>query len=91
MELFGPQNEELQSGVISFRYQGIHPHDLATLLDDQGICVRAGHHCCQPLMRDLGLKATARASFYIYNRPQDVDRLALALEKCAEVFHRVSR
>jgi cysteine desulfurase/selenocysteine lyase len=91
MELFGPQNEQQQSGVISFRYQGIHPHDLATLLDDQGICVRAGHHCCQPLMRDLGLKATTRASFYLYNNRSDVDHLVQALKNCAEVFRRVAR
>lgn len=91
MELLGPSNSEKQSGVISLRYRGIHPHDLATLLDDQGICVRAGHHCCQPLMRDLGLKATVRASFYIYNTTGDIDRLAESLEKCAEVFSRVAR
>ena len=91
MELLGPQSVDHHSGVLSFRFSGIHPHDLATLLDDQGVCVRAGHHCCQPLMRDLGLKATTRASFYIYNHKGDVDRLAQALEKCTEVFRRVAR
>jgi cysteine desulfurase/selenocysteine lyase len=87
--LMGPCDPKRQGAVVSFSFRGIHPHDLATLLDEQGICVRAGHHCCQPLMRSLGLKATARASFYLYNTRQDVDRMAVALEKCARVFARV--
>jgi cysteine desulfurase/selenocysteine lyase len=91
LELLGPNDPSIQNGVISLRFRDIHPHDLATLLDDQHLCIRAGHHCCQPLMRELGLKATARASFYLYNCTQDVDRLKIALEKCAEVFTRVSR
>ena len=91
MELLGPGNTAQQNGVISFRYRDIHPHDLATLLDEQGLCIRAGHHCCQPLMRELGLKATARASFYLYNDTRDVDHLSAALEKCGQVFARVAR
>lgn len=80
-----------QSGVLSFQLDQVHPHDMATLLDEQGICIRAGHHCCQPLMRDMGLKATARASFYLYNTKEEVDRLAGALVKCRQVFSRVAR
>jgi len=75
--------------VISFTFRGIHPHDLAHLLDLEGVAVRAGHHCAQPLHKRLGLSATARASFYIYNTAGDADRLAEALEKAAAVMGRV--
>jgi cysteine desulfurase/selenocysteine lyase len=64
----------------------VHPHDVATVLDTEGIAVRAGHHCCQPLMRWLDVSATARASFYLYNTEHDVDRLADALIKTKEFF-----
>ncbi|MBI3928612.1 MAG: cysteine desulfurase [Armatimonadetes bacterium] len=90
MRLLGPAAAAAaRSGVLSFDYRGIHPHDLATLLDREGICVRAGHHCCQPLMRQLGMPGTVRASFYIYNTPDDVDRLACGLVKASEVFSSV--
>lgn len=64
----------------------MHPHDVATVLDSEGIAVRAGHHCCQPLMRWLDVTATARASFYLYNTEQDVDRLAASLLRTKEFF-----
>jgi cysteine desulfurase / selenocysteine lyase len=76
--------------VISFNYGMIHPHDIGTLLDQEGIAIRAGHHCCQPLMRDYGISGTARASFYIYNTREDVDALLAALRKAAIVFEGVS-
>ena len=76
--------------MISFNYGEIHPHDIGTLLDQEGIAIRAGHHCCQPLMRDLGISGTARASFYVYNTREDVDLLVSALKKAATVFAGVS-
>ncbi len=86
IHLYGPMDPEVRGGVISFNYGTIHPHDIGTLLDQEGIAIRAGHHCCQPLMRDLEISGTARASFYIYNTCDDVDRLAAALKKAASVF-----
>ncbi len=67
--IYGPPNVEDRGGVVSFMVDEVHPHDMATILDQDGICIRAGHHCAQPLMRKLGVPATARASFYIYNSP----------------------
>ena len=64
----------------------IHPHDLATILDQDGVCIRAGHHCAQPLMRRLGVPATARASFYVYNDERDVEALVASLQRAKEVF-----
>ena len=78
-------------GVVSFNLDGVHAHDVATALDQQGICVRAGHHCCQPLMRQLGVAATARASFYAYNTEQDVDKLTAGVLSTMEFFHHVAR
>lgn len=86
LTLFGPSQPEKRSGVLSFDLKGIHPHDLATLLGREGVCVRAGHHCCQPLMRHWRRQGTTRASFYFYNQPKDIDALAVALEKAASVF-----
>jgi len=68
-----------QNGVVSFIVEGVHPHDLSQILDADGICVRAGHHCAQPLMRALDLAATTRASFYLYNSVDDVERLVTAV------------
>ncbi|MDB5055945.1 MAG: cysteine desulfurase [Bacilli bacterium] len=85
LEVFGPRNNN-RSGLITFNLGDVHPHDLATVLDAEGVAVRAGHHCCQPLMRWLNVSSTARASFYLYNTEQDVDRLALALLKTKEYF-----
>jgi len=82
--VFGPPNN--RAGLITFNLGDVHPHDLATVLDAEGVAVRAGHHCCQPLMRWLNVSSTARASFYLYNTEQDVDRLATALLKTKEYF-----
>src|ERR1035437_216861 len=90
IRLYGPLDAEARGGVISFNYGAIHPHDIGTLLDQEGIAIRAGHHCCQPLMRDLGISGTARASFYVYNSRDDVDVLMQALRKAATVFAGVS-
>jgi cysteine desulfurase/selenocysteine lyase len=75
-----------KAAVISFTVDGIHPHDIATFLDAEGIAIRTGHHCCQPLMEHLGLTATARASFTFYNTTEEVDRLVEALQKTIACF-----
>jgi cysteine desulfurase/selenocysteine lyase len=85
VHIYGPPPAE-RSGVVSFTLGDIHPHDLATILDEDGVCIRAGHHCCQPLMRRLGVSATARASFYLYNDEADVEALVGALEKARALF-----
>jgi len=82
--VYGPRDH--RAGVVPFTYGDVHPHDLATILDRDGVCIRAGHHCTQPLMRRLGVAATARASFYIYNDVDDVDALVAALRKAGELF-----
>ena len=71
---------------MSFTLADVHPHDVATILDEGGVCVRAGHHCAQPLMRRLGVPATARASFYVYNDEADVEALAAGLERARALF-----
>jgi cysteine desulfurase/selenocysteine lyase len=86
--LYGPRDH--RAGVVSFTYGDIHPHDLATIVDQDGICIRAGHHCTQPLMRRLNVAATARASFYIYNDHDDIDALAGSLVKAGALFGYVS-
>jgi len=85
VHIYGPPPAE-RSGVVSFTLGDIHPHDLATILDEDGVCIRAGHHCCQPLMRRLGVSATARASFYLYNDESDVEALVGALQKARALF-----
>ena len=82
--VYGPRDH--RAGVVSFTYGDIHPHDIATILDQDGICIRAGHHCAHPLMRRLSVSATARASFYLYNGMDDVDALAGALVKAGALF-----
>jgi len=84
VKVFGPDQE--RSGVVSFWVEGVHPHDLATILDENKIAIRAGHHCAQPLMRRLGVSSTARASFYLYNDVGDVDALADGVRKAKEIF-----
>ena len=86
--LHGPLNPEDRGGVVSFAVESIHPHDIAQTLDWEGVQIRAGHHCAQPLMRRLNVAATARASFYVYNTNEDVDRLIDALKKAGELFGR---
>jgi cysteine desulfurase/selenocysteine lyase len=85
LRVYGPKPSE-RSGVVSFTVADIHPHDLATILDQDGVCIRAGHHCAQPLMRRLGVAATARASFYLYNDASDVEALVRALERAKQLF-----
>lgn len=86
LRIFGPSNPSERSGVISFTLSDAHPHDIATILDAEGIAIRAGHHCAQLVMRHFGVAATARASFYFYNTTEDVDRLVEGLETVRTVF-----
>ena len=86
LTVFGPGDPAERSGVVSFTLADVHPHDLATILDAEGVAIRAGHHCAQPLMRRLGVSATARASFYLYNGFDDVDRLVAALHHARALF-----
>jgi len=84
--VFGPRDPDRRGGVMSFALEGMHPHDIGELCGREGVCIRAGHHCAQPLMRDLGVGATARASLHVYNSREDVDRLVKALTGAREVF-----
>lgn len=86
LTLYTTLNEENHSSVISFNIKGVHPHDVASILDSEGVCVRSGNHCAQPLMRFLGIDSTCRASFYIYNTKEDVDKLVKALDKAYNMF-----
>lgn len=86
LEIWGPPTGEGRGGVISFTLGDAHPHDLATILDQRGVSVRAGHHCAKPLMRQLAIPATARASFYVYNTDEDVDALIAGLEDARSLF-----
>jgi cysteine desulfurase/selenocysteine lyase len=85
IEIYGPSSEQ-RGGLVSFNLAGIHPHDIAAALDYDGIAIRAGHHCAQPLHEKLGIKASARASFYLYNTMEEVDRLVDGLHKAKKVF-----
>ena len=85
LRIYGPPAAQ-RSGVVSFTMNDVHPHDLATILDGEGVCIRAGHHCAQPLMRRLDVPATARASFYIYNDESDIDALVAGITKAREIF-----
>lgn len=84
--VYGPANVERRGSAISFTMGDVHPHDLASILDSEGVAVRAGHHCAKPLMRHLGVPATARASFSVYNDESDVDALIAALRRAGEIF-----
>jgi cysteine desulfurase / selenocysteine lyase len=84
--LHGPSEPALRGGVLSFEFGDVHPHDVSQVLDERGVCVRAGHHCAKPLMRKLGVGATARASLYVYNDEADVDALADALDETRSFF-----
>ena len=86
LTLYTTPNKENHSSVISFNIKGVHPHDVASILDSEGVCVRSGNHCAQPLMRFLGIDSTCRASFYIYNTKEDVDKLVKALDKAYNMF-----
>jgi len=85
VELYGPPAER-RAGIVSFNVDGIHPHDVAQILDMQGVAIRAGHHCCQPLMHRLGVAATNRASFYLYTIPEEIDQLVEGLHTVRKVF-----
>ena len=86
LTLYMTPNKENHSSVISFNIKGVHPHDVASILDSVGVCVRSGNHCAQPLMRYLGIDSTCRASFYFYNTKEDVDRLIAGLNKAYNMF-----
>jgi cysteine desulfurase/selenocysteine lyase len=85
IELYGPSPER-RAGIVMFNVEGVHPHDMAQILDLDGIAIRAGHHCCQPLMRKLGVSATNRASFYLYTLPEEIDRLGAAVHKARKLM-----
>lgn len=86
LSLYMTPNKENHSSVISFNIKGVHPHDVASILDTEGVCVRSGNHCAQPLLRSMGIDSTCRASFYFYNTKEDVDKLVLGLEKAYNMF-----
>jgi cysteine desulfurase/selenocysteine lyase len=86
LHIYGPLDTSERGGAISFLFEGIHAHDVSQVLDEDAVCVRAGHHCAKPLMRQLGVPATTRASFYVYNDEQDVDLLVEALAKAQKFF-----
>ncbi|MGV3466669.1 MAG: cysteine desulfurase [Heyndrickxia sp.] len=86
LTIYGPKDPEKRAGLVTFNLEDVHPHDVATVLDAEGIAVRAGHHCAQPLMKWLNVSATARASFYLYNTEEDIDRLVRGLVKTKEYF-----
>ncbi len=83
VRLFGPEDS---AGIVSFAIEGVHPHDIGTILDEAKVAIRAGHHCAQPLMETLGVEATARASFGVYNGPADVEALARGIERVSRIF-----
>ncbi|MEC7829235.1 MAG: SufS family cysteine desulfurase [Actinomycetota bacterium] len=86
LTIHGPKDASQRGGVLSIQYRDVHPHDLSQVLDQRGICIRAGHHCAKPLMRELGVGATARASLYLYNDESDIDALVDSLEPAGEMF-----
>lgn len=86
--LYMTNNPKHHSAVISFNIKGVHPHDVASILDNEGVCVRSGNHCAQPLLRYIGIDSTCRASFYLYNTKEDVDRLVAAVEKAYKMFEK---
>ena len=83
---FRPRDTSVRGGAVSFLFDGIHAHDISQVLDEDAVCVRAGHHCAKPLMRQLGVPATTRASVYVYNDERDVDLLVEALAKAQKFF-----
>ena len=86
IDLYITPNKENHSSVISFNIKGVHPHDTASILDTEGVCVRSGNHCAQPLLRSIGIDSTCRASFYLYNTKEDVDKLISGIEKAYNMF-----
>ena len=88
LKLYLTPNNKKHSSVISFNIEGVHPHDVASILDNEGVCVRSGNHCAQPLLRYMGMDSTCRASFYFYNTKEDVDKLVDALKKAYKMFEK---
>jgi cysteine desulfurase/selenocysteine lyase len=88
VEVHGPTDVEGRGGAVSFTVDGVHPHDIGAMLDQEGVCVRVGHHCAKPLMRELGVNATARASFYLYNDEDDLPPLVRGIERARDFFAR---
>jgi cysteine desulfurase / selenocysteine lyase len=86
LKIYGPMDPEARGGVVSFNLADIHPHDMASILDEEGVAIRSGHHCAQPLMEHLGVPGTSRASFYVYNSTADIDAFVGALLKAKSVF-----
>ena len=86
LTIYGTPEAENRGGVISFNFPDVHPHDVGTIMDRQGVAIRAGHHCNMPLMKRLGVSGTVRASFYIYNTPEEVDLLLEALNGVRPFF-----
>lgn len=89
ISIYGPKQYNERSGLVTFNLQDVHPHDLATILDSEGIAIRAGHHCCQPLMKWLNVSATARASFYLYNTEKDIDALVNGIKHSKTYFQNI--
>jgi cysteine desulfurase/selenocysteine lyase len=90
VQIYGPLDAQSRGGVIAFNFSDVHPHDLGQILNESGVAIRAGHHCCQPLMRDLNVPGTARASFYIYNTKDEVDALVAALKEAERLLGHVA-
>ena len=86
LRVVGPRDIAVRGGAVSFELGDVHPHDVATILDQEGVAVRAGHHCAKPLMRYLEVPATARASFYVYTVEKDIDQMVNGLHKARELF-----
>ena len=86
VDIYGPKDISKHAGVISFNLKGIHPHDVASILDSEKVCVRSGNHCAQPLLHSMGIDSTCRASFYMYNTREDVDNLINAIKKAKDMF-----
>lgn len=86
IRILGPRLGQERSGLVSFAFEGVHAHDVVTFADQDGVALRGGHHCNQPLMRKFGLASTTRASFYLYNTPEEIDRLVASLQKIQKFF-----
>ena len=86
VKIFGPDRKNAQTSIVSFDVEGVHPHDLASILADQNICLRTGHHCAKPLLQRLGKTALARVSFSVYNSPEDLIKLQSGIIKAIKIF-----
>lgn len=88
IRILGTKSADLRSGSVSFEYRGVHAHDVATILDSEGVAVRSGHHCTMPLHKKMGVAASVRASFNVYTTKEDIDAMVVALNKVKQVFGR---